>query len=48
VDKTVARFEKTLQDMYRKYIGAEARDTKIEYYKALRKPMKANPLEHAS
>jgi hypothetical protein len=47
-DKTVARFEQTIQELYRKYVGAEARDTQIEYYKTLRKPMKMNPLDHSS
>lgn len=48
VDKTVERFEQTLQELYRKYVGSEARDTQIEYYKTLRKPMKSNPLDHSS
>jgi hypothetical protein len=47
-DKTVARFEQTIQELYRKYVGAKARDTQIEYYKTLRKPMKMNPLDHSS
>jgi hypothetical protein len=28
------------------HVGAEARDTQIEYYKTLRKPMKVNPHEN--
>jgi hypothetical protein len=47
-DKTVVRFEQALQEMYRKYVVAESRDTQIEYYKTLRKPMKANPLDHSN
>jgi hypothetical protein len=47
-DKTVARFEQTIQELYHKYVGAKARDTQIEYYKTLRKPMKMNPLDHSS
>ncbi len=29
-DKTPARFELTLQEMYHKYVGAEARDVQFE------------------
>jgi hypothetical protein len=32
-DKTPARFEQILQEMYRKYVGAEARDVQFEYYR---------------
>jgi hypothetical protein len=48
VDKMVASFEKTLQEMYHKHIGMEARNTQIEYYKTLRMPMKGSSLDHAS
>jgi hypothetical protein len=48
VNKTVARFEQTLQELYRKFVGSKARDTQIEYYKTLCKPMKLNPLDHSS
>jgi hypothetical protein len=34
--------------MYQQYVGAEAMDTQIEYYKTMQKPMKANTLNHAS
>jgi hypothetical protein len=47
-DKTVLRFEATLQAMYRKYVGAESCDTQIEYFKTLRKPIKLTPLDHSS
>jgi hypothetical protein len=47
-DKTVARFDIAMQAMYRKYVGAEARDTQLEYFKTLRKPMKSDPLTHSS
>jgi hypothetical protein len=48
VDKTVAHFEQTLHEMYPQYVGAEARNTQIEYYKIFLKPIKMNPLDHAS
>ena len=47
-DKTLARFEQTLQEMYRKYVGAEARDIQFEYFRGLRKPIKLSPLDHSS
>jgi hypothetical protein len=47
-DKTDVRFNAAVQEMYRKYVGAEARDTQIEYFKTLRKPMKSDPLAHSS
>jgi hypothetical protein len=47
-DKTPARFDQTLQALYRKYVGAEARDTQFEYFRTLQKPMKASTLDHAS
>jgi hypothetical protein len=47
-DKTDVRFDAAMQEMYRKYVGAEARDTQLEYFKTLRKPMKSDPLTHSS
>jgi hypothetical protein len=47
-DKTPARFEQILQEMYRKYVGAEARDVQFEYFRTLQKPMKSSILEHSS
>jgi hypothetical protein len=47
-DKTPARFEDALQSMYRKYVGAEARDIQFEYFKSLHKPIKAGTLDHSS
>jgi hypothetical protein len=47
-DKTPQRFEQTLQEMYRKYVGAEARDIHFEYFRTLQKPMKASTLDHSS
>jgi hypothetical protein len=47
-DKTDVRFDAAVQEMYRKYVGAEARDTQLEYFKTLRKPMKTDPLTHSS
>jgi hypothetical protein len=40
-EKTAGRFEEAMQQMYRKCVGAEARDTQLEYFKMLRKPMKS-------
>jgi hypothetical protein len=37
-----------VQEVYRDYVGAEARDTQLEYFKTLRKPMKSDPLTHLS
>jgi hypothetical protein len=37
-----------MQEMYPKYMGAEAKDTQMEYFKTLRKPMKSDPLTHSS
>jgi hypothetical protein len=48
VDKTPARFEQAIQTMYRKYVGAEARDIQFEYFKSLMKPLKASTLDHSS
>jgi hypothetical protein len=47
-DKSDVRFDAAIQEMYRKYVGAEARDTQLEYFKTLRKPMKSDPLTHSS
>ncbi len=47
-DKTPARFELALQEMYRKYVGAEARDVQFEYYRSISKPLKASTLDHSS
>jgi hypothetical protein len=47
-EKTAIRFNAAIQEMCRKYVGAEARDTQSEYFKTLRKPMKADPLTHSS
>lgn len=47
-DKTVPRFEQALQEMYRKYVVSDSRDTQIEYYKTLRKPIKTDPLDHSN
>jgi hypothetical protein len=33
VDKTAECFEEAMQQMYHKYVGAEARDTYLEYFK---------------
>ncbi len=42
VDQTPARFELTLQEeLYRKYVGAEARDIQFEYYRTIQKPLKS-------
>jgi hypothetical protein len=48
VEKTPDRFEIVLQQLYRKYVGAEARDIQFEYFRTLRKPLKSNPLDHSS
>jgi hypothetical protein len=47
-DKTPARFELALQTMYRKYVGAEARDVQFEYYRSIQKPLKSSTLDHSS
>jgi hypothetical protein len=47
-DKTPARFELALQEMYRKYVGAEARDVQFEYYRSISKPLKSSTLDHSS
>ena len=47
-EKTPLRFEQTLQALYRKYVGAEARDTQFEYFRNIQKPMKASTLDHSS
>ena len=47
-DKTDIRFDAAMQEMYRKYVGTEARDTQMEYFKTLCKPMKLDPLMHSS
>jgi hypothetical protein len=48
-DKTPERFKQTLQEMYRKYIGAEACDVQFEYFRTLQKPiMKSSIPEHSS
>jgi hypothetical protein len=47
-DRTPARFELTLQAMYRKYVGAEARDVQFEYFRTIQKTLKSSPLEHSS
>jgi hypothetical protein len=47
-DKTSVRFDAAMQEIYHKYVGAEARDTQLEYLKTLRKPMKSDPLTHSS
>jgi hypothetical protein len=46
--KTADSFDAAIQEMYHKYVGAEARDTQSEYFKTLRKPMKADQLTHSS
>jgi hypothetical protein len=48
VDKMPNRFELSLQEMYHKYVGSEARDVQFEYFWTLRKPMKSSPLEFSS
>jgi hypothetical protein len=47
-DKTDECFEEEMQQMYHKYVGAEARDTQLEYFKTLCKPMELDPLTHSS
>jgi hypothetical protein len=47
-DKIHVRFDAAMQEIYRKYVGAEARDTQMEYFKTLCKPMKSDPLTHSS
>jgi hypothetical protein len=47
-NKTPEHFEVVLQQLYRKYVGAEARDIQFEYFRTLRKPLKSNPLDHSS
>ena len=47
-DKTPTHFELALQEMYRKYVGAEARDVQFEYYRSIQKPLKASTLDHSS
>jgi hypothetical protein len=32
IDRTPARFELAIQAMYRKYVGAEAREVQFEYF----------------
>jgi hypothetical protein len=48
VDKTPASFEATIQALYRKYVGAEARDIQFEHFRSLKKPLKASILDHSS
>jgi hypothetical protein len=47
-DKTPEQFEQMLQAMYRKCIGAEARDIQVAYFRTLQKPMKSSMLDHSS
>jgi hypothetical protein len=47
VDKTPERFEQTLQAMYRKCVGAEARDIEFEYFRTLQKSLKSSTLDHS-
>jgi hypothetical protein len=48
VDKIPERLEQTLQAMYGKYVGAEARDIQFEYFRAWQKPLKSSTLDHSS
>jgi hypothetical protein len=48
VGKTLAPIEQNLQEMYHKYVGAEASEIQFEYYKTLHKPIKASTLDHSS
>jgi hypothetical protein len=49
VDKTLDCFEQTLQEIYHKYVGAEAsRDIQFKYFRTLHKPIKLIPLNHSS
>jgi hypothetical protein len=45
-DKTDVHFDEAIQEMYHKYVGA--RDTQLEYFKSLGKPMKSDHLTHLS
>jgi hypothetical protein len=40
----LGRFELMLQEMLRKYVGAEARDVQFEYFCSIQKPLKASTL----
>jgi hypothetical protein len=46
--KTADGFYAAIQEIYHKYVGAEAQDTQSEYFKTLLKPMKSDPLKHSS
>jgi hypothetical protein len=46
--RTPARFELAIQEMYRKYVGAEAREIQFEYFRSLQKPLKSSILDHSS
>ena len=48
MDQTPERFEMTLQEMYCKDVGAEARDAQFEYFGMLQKPLKLSTLDHLS
>jgi hypothetical protein len=43
-DKMSACFDDAIQVMYHKYIGGQVRDTQMEFFKTLRKPIKSDPL----
>jgi hypothetical protein len=47
-EKTPEQSEQMLQAMYRKYVGAEARDIQFEYFRTLQKRMKSSMLDHSS
>ena len=48
VDKTPEQFELTLQQLYRKYVGAEAQENQFEHFCTLQKPLKSSTLDHSS
>jgi hypothetical protein len=47
-EKMADHFDAAIQEMYTKYVGAEARDTQAEYFKTLCKPMESDLLTHSS
>jgi hypothetical protein len=48
VGRTPERFELALQEMYRKYVSAEAREVQFEYFRSIQKPLKTTTLDHSS
>ena len=44
---TVARFNAEMKNYYRRYVDNEARDTLVDYFRNLKKPVDATPQEYA-